>query len=48
MFIYLVRHGETVWNAEERILGFTDVELSEKGWAQARGEFFRNDLSEKY
>lgn len=44
MFIYLVRHGETVWNAEERILGFTDVELSEKGWAQARAlrEFFRD------
>jgi broad specificity phosphatase PhoE len=44
MFIYLVRHGETVWNAQERILGFTDVGLSEKGWAQVRalGEFFRD------
>lgn len=33
--IYLVRHGETVWNAEGRIQGHLDVELSEKGKHQA-------------
>jgi broad specificity phosphatase PhoE len=33
--IFLVRHGETVWNRENRCQGFTDIELSEKGLAQA-------------
>ena len=32
---YLVRHGESVWNAEERLCGRTDVELSEAGRRQA-------------
>jgi broad specificity phosphatase PhoE len=35
MFIYLIRHGETPWNAEQRILGATDIELSESGRFQA-------------
>lgn len=34
--IYIVRHGETVWNAEGRIQGHTDVELTERGKEQAR------------
>lgn len=33
--IYLVRHGESVWNAEERLCGRTDIELSEAGRRQA-------------
>ena len=32
---YLVRHGETEWNAQERIQGQTDVPMSEKGREQA-------------
>jgi alpha-ribazole phosphatase/probable phosphoglycerate mutase len=32
----LVRHGETTWNADGRIQGHTDVELTEKGLEQAR------------
>ncbi|HXX60165.1 MAG TPA: histidine phosphatase family protein [Candidatus Sulfotelmatobacter sp.] len=32
--IYLVRHGETDWNAEERLLSFTDRPLSERGERQ--------------
>ncbi|MFQ5693456.1 MAG: histidine phosphatase family protein [Nitrospinota bacterium] len=36
MFIYLVRHGETPWNAEQRILGATDIELSESGVRQSK------------
>lgn len=32
---YVVRHGETVWNAERRIQGFKDSELTEMGLAQA-------------
>ena len=34
--IYIVRHGETMWNAEGRIQGHTDVELTERGREQAR------------
>lgn len=33
--IYLMRHGETVWNKEQRYQGSSDVLLSEKGEAQA-------------
>ena len=31
MKIYMMRHGETAWNAENRILGSTDIPLNEKG-----------------
>ena len=34
--IYIVRHGETNWNAEGRIQGHTDIDLSERGREQAR------------
>ena len=34
--IYIVRHGETLWNAEGRIQGHTDVALTERGREQAR------------
>ena len=33
--VYIVRHGETEWNAEGRIQGHTDVSLSEQGRRQA-------------
>ena len=33
---YLVRHGESVWNAEDRLCGRSDVLLSEVGRAQAK------------
>ena len=36
MKIYIMRHGETAWNAANRILGSTDMPLNEKGRAQAR------------
>ena len=32
---YFVRHGETVWNVENKICGATDIELTEKGHQQA-------------
>lgn len=34
--LYLVRHGETVWNVEARYQGHTDTSLSEKGLQQAQ------------
>lgn len=34
--LYLVRHGETDWNIENRIQGKTDTELNEKGRQQAQ------------
>jgi broad specificity phosphatase PhoE len=34
--LILVRHGETLWNAEQRLQGHHDVPLSARGVAQAR------------
>lgn len=33
--IVLLRHGESVWNKENRFTGWTDVDLSEKGLEEA-------------
>ena len=33
--LVLIRHGQSVWNAENRFTGWTDVELSEKGVREA-------------
>lgn len=33
--LVLLRHGESVWNQENRFTGWTDVELSDKGRAEA-------------
>jgi len=33
--IVLLRHGESVWNQENRFTGWTDVGLTEKGYAEA-------------
>ncbi len=32
---YFIRHGETVWNVENKICGATDIELTAKGHEQA-------------
>ncbi len=34
--LILVRHGESIWNLENRFTGWTDVGLSEKGVEEAR------------
>lgn len=34
--LILVRHGESVWNKENRFTGWTDVDLSERGEKEAR------------
>jgi 2,3-bisphosphoglycerate-dependent phosphoglycerate mutase len=33
--IVLLRHGESTWNKENRFTGWTDVELTEQGGAEA-------------
>ena len=33
--LVLIRHGESIWNKENRFTGWTDVDLSEKGIAEA-------------
>ena len=32
---YFARHGQTVWNVENKICGATDIELTELGHQQA-------------
>jgi 2,3-bisphosphoglycerate-dependent phosphoglycerate mutase len=36
VLLHLVRHGQTTWNAESRLAGWTDVALTEFGREQAR------------
>ncbi|MDE5966403.1 MAG: histidine phosphatase family protein, partial [Lachnospiraceae bacterium] len=31
MEIYIVRHGETLWNRDKKLQGSTDIELSDYG-----------------
>lgn len=45
MALYFVRHGQTDWNAEKRIMGRTDIPLNEQGRRQA--EEVRNNLANK-
>ncbi|MDD4907431.1 MAG: 2,3-diphosphoglycerate-dependent phosphoglycerate mutase [Candidatus Omnitrophica bacterium] len=33
--VVLLRHGESIWNKENRFTGWTDVDLSEKGLSEA-------------
>jgi broad specificity phosphatase PhoE len=35
MYLYLTRHGETIWNAEGKTQGTMDIPLSDKGIRQA-------------
>lgn len=34
--LVLLRHGESVWNKDNRFTGWADVDLSEKGFAEAK------------
>ena len=42
--LYFTRHGQTVWNVENKICGATDIELTELGHQQAEqlGEMIKN------
>jgi 2,3-bisphosphoglycerate-dependent phosphoglycerate mutase len=43
--IVLIRHGESIWNKENKFTGWTDVDLSEKGLEEAlkAGEQLKKD-----
>ena len=34
--IIIIRHGQSLWNAENRFTGWVDSDLSEKGKAEAK------------
>ncbi|WP_418714631.1 histidine phosphatase family protein, partial [Blautia hydrogenotrophica] len=36
MRLYIMRHGETSWNALKKIQGIADIPLNEKGRALAK------------
>ena len=45
MKLVLLRHGESKWNLENKFTGWTDVELTEKGEAEAKnaGKLINNE-----
>ncbi len=47
MYFYYTRHGQTVWNVENKICGATDSPLTDKGRAQAK-ELGEKILAEGY
>ncbi len=34
--LVLLRHGESIWNKENRFTGWTDVDLTKKGIKEAK------------
>lgn len=49
--IFLIRHGETLWNAQMKFQGHADVPLSDKGLEQARalaGRLLSRNISTIY
>jgi 2,3-bisphosphoglycerate-dependent phosphoglycerate mutase len=43
--LVLIRHGESIWNKENRFTGWTDVDLSDNGYMQAKnaGEILKKN-----
>jgi len=33
--LVLLRHGESTWNRENRFTGWTDIDLSDRGYQEA-------------
>ena len=42
--LILVRHGESVWNKENRFTGWADPDLSEKGEDEAHDKICRDKI----
>jgi 2,3-bisphosphoglycerate-dependent phosphoglycerate mutase len=36
MKLVLLRHGESIWNLEDKFTGWTDIDLSARGIAEAK------------
>ena len=45
-YLYFTRHGQTIWNVENKICGATDIALTELGCRQAE-ELGQKILDEK-
>ena len=47
--LILLRHGQSKWNESNQFTGWVDVDLTEKGEAEAKrgGELLRDDLEAK-
>jgi 2,3-bisphosphoglycerate-dependent phosphoglycerate mutase len=45
MKLVLIRHGESIWNKENRFSGWTDIDLSETGKLEATdaGKLLKNE-----
>ena len=45
MKLVLLRHGQSEWNLENKFTGWTDVDLTEKGEAEAKnaGKLIKNE-----
>ena len=45
MILVLIRHGESEWNKENLFTGWTDVDLSETGFKEAKeaGEYLKTN-----
>ena len=45
--LVLVRHGQSMWNLENKFTGWTDVELSEQGIQEAKeaGKILKESIS---
>lgn len=43
--LVIIRHGESIWNKEDRFTGWTDVDLSDNGYLQAKkaGEILKRN-----
>ena len=51
--LILIRHGQSIWNAENRFTGWVDVDLSETGILEAKksGQLIKNlkiDINKSY
>ena len=42
--VVLLRHGQSTWNEENRFTGWTDVDLSAKGIAEALARLERDGV----
>ena len=36
MYLYVIRHGQTDWNLEKKLLSITDIPLNESGIEQCK------------